>query len=404
MIAPRAGAATLLLLVACSSHVPTPARSLDEEWGFLDRQADVLKLESGTGALLVSPSLQGRVMTSALRRHGRGLGFVNRAVVEAPDPEEPFANYGGEDRFWIGPEGGPFALFFEGDAPRELEHWRVPEDLNRGAFEVVHADDAAVRMSRRMELRNARDSVFSLEVRRSVETLTGRQVEALFGALPADAEWVAFQTRNRVTHVGDEAWQRDSGLPCIWILGMFLPGERTRVIAPFRTDVAEAAAGRPVESSYFGEVPPDRLRYGSNFASFAADARLRSKIGVLRRRAVPVIGAWDPERRVLTVVHFGAVDASAPYVKETWPVDQEDPYDGDVANAYNHGGPEPFFELESSSPALALAPGESYEHIHTTLHLRTASSGALARFAGAALGVDWSEVVLVSGWQEGDGP
>ena len=28
----------------------------------------------------------------------------------------------------------------------------------------------------------------------------------------------------------------------------------------------------------------------------------------------------------------------------------------------------PFYELETSSPALALAPGESAEHVHRTLH------------------------------------
>jgi len=48
-----------------------------------------------------------------------------------------------------------------------------------------------------------------------------------------------------------------------------------------------------------------------------------------------------------------------------------------VVNSYNDGPPSPgakplgpFYELESSSPALALKPGESATHIHRTIHLQ----------------------------------
>jgi hypothetical protein len=44
-------------------------------------------------------------------------------------------------------------------------------------------------------------------------------------------------------------------------------------------------------------------------------------------------------------------------------------------NSYNDGPPEPgakplgpFYELETSSPALFLKPGESYTHTQTTVH------------------------------------
>ena len=30
----------------------------------------------------------------------------------------------------------------------------------------------------------------------------------------------------------------------------------------------------------------------------------------------------------------------------------------------------PFYELETSSPALALYPNESYTHVHRTIHLQ----------------------------------
>jgi hypothetical protein len=55
---------------------------------------------------------------------------------------------------------------------------------------------------------------------------------------------------------------------------------------------------------------------------------------------------------------------------------QKNPYGGDAANSYNDGplptGDQmgPFYELESSSPAAALKPGQTLRHVHRTLHLQ----------------------------------
>jgi hypothetical protein len=47
-----------------------------------------------------------------------------------------------------------------------------------------------------------------------------------------------------------------------------------------------------------------------------------------------------------------------------------------VINSYNDGPPAPgkpplgpFYELETSSPALDLSPGQRYTHVHRTFHL-----------------------------------
>jgi hypothetical protein len=48
-----------------------------------------------------------------------------------------------------------------------------------------------------------------------------------------------------------------------------------------------------------------------------------------------------------------------------------------VVNSYNDGPPAPgakplgpFYELETSSPAAALGPGESLRHVHRTFHFQ----------------------------------
>ena len=51
----------------------------------------------------------------------------------------------------------------------------------------------------------------------------------------------------------------------------------------------------------------------------------------------------------------------------------------------------PFFELESSSPAAALAPGKSLSHTHRTIHL-SGSEPALDGVARAMLGVSIADI------------
>ena len=50
-----------------------------------------------------------------------------------------------------------------------------------------------------------------------------------------------------------------------------------------------------------------------------------------------------------------------------------------------------FYEIESSSPAAALAPGESMRHVHTTLHV-VGEDAALDVMAVKTLGVSLTEL------------
>ena len=77
---------------------------------------------------------------------------------------------------------------------------------------------------------------------------------------------------------------------------------------------------------------------------------------------------------------------------------QPEPYKGDVVNSYNDGPPAPdkpplgpFYELETSSPAAALAPGGSLVHRHRTIHL-VGERSALDAVARRVLGVSLDEV------------
>jgi hypothetical protein len=100
---------------------------------------------------------------------------------------------------------------------------------------------------------------------------------------------------------------------------------------------------------------------------------------------------------VLTVVQYNKPAGVADYVNSMWQI-QDQPYRGDVVNSYNDGPTSPggkplgpFYELETSSPAAVLAPGESILHTHRTYHF-AGSAVQLDPIAQATLGVTIAQI------------
>jgi hypothetical protein len=154
----------------------------------------------------------------------------------------------------------------------------------------------------------------------------------------------------------------------------------------------EDQLGPIVNDAYFGAVPAERLRVERGVIYFRGDGAERGKIGVPRPRAKSVVGSYDPDRGVLTVVRFTLPSGATDYVNSMWEM-QSRPYAGDVVNSYNDGplGPGqpplgPFYELESSSPAAFLSADASIQHVHSTFHFE-GSRDALDAIARKMLGV-----------------
>jgi hypothetical protein len=159
----------------------------------------------------------------------------------------------------------------------------------------------------------------------------------------------------------------------------------------------ESELGVKVTSDYFGSIPPERLVVKDDVIYLSADGKFRSKIGINPKRSKGVVGSYDADNKVLTVVQFNVPAGVTDYVNSLWKL-QDNPYGGDASNCYNDGPPSPgakplgpFYELESSSPAAALAPGKSLSHIHRTMHLSGPES-ALDGVARATLGVSLADI------------
>ncbi len=112
-----------------------------------------------------------------------------------------------------------------------------------------------------------------------------------------DVKAVGYFTENNLTNTGQHEWTDSLGMPCIWILDMFPPSAATTVIIPYKKNSAE----NPVNTSYFGEIPPDRVKYPDSTLFFKADGRMRSKVGILPGAAKNRAGSYDADKKILTI-------------------------------------------------------------------------------------------------------
>jgi hypothetical protein len=392
---PAAGSASSSAAPVAASPPAPAAPTFADDVAFLRAHGEIEILEApGGGRIAVSPKYQGRVMTSAVAADGRSIGFLHRAFIEAGKTGTAFDNYGGEDRFWLGPEGGQFALYFPPGAPFSFDRWQTPAAFQEGAWPVVERSPQSLTMKRSMHVVNYAGTAFDLEVTRTVRLLSEADAKARLGMGPGEGvKLVAFETENRVTNTGKSAWTKDKGLLSMWILAMYNPSPDTNVVIPFAP-----GSGPIVNDRYFGKVPAERLvvREGAAGAEghlfFRCDGHYRSKIGVGPARATPSLGSYSESAGLLTVVQFDKPKDATDYVNSMWEK-QKEPFGGDVVNSYNDGPTEPgkaslggFYEIETSSPALALAPGASATHTHRTFHFVGGRAG-LDPIAEKALGV-----------------
>ncbi len=385
----------------------TPARApvtFDEDLAFLNAHGETLVLTDADGAkVALSPRYQGRVMTSAVAGSGRSLGWINRSFIEAGKTGTQFDNYGGEDRFWLGPEGGQFGLYFAPGKPFTFDEWQTPHELQEGAWTVADQKTDRIVFTRRMKLTNWSGIELAVAVERSARLVSRDEAKKLFGvALPSAKEglgYVAFETKNAITNDAKARWKKETGLPSIWILAMFAPAADARVVIPFETKVP--AGTEIVNDRYFGKVPPERLTVNEErgFLTFKCDGKVRGKIGLGPERAKNVLGSYSAEAKLLTVVHYDGPKKGAAYVNSMWEK-QNEPYKGDAVNSYNDGPPAPgkpplggFYEIETSSPAADPEKngGAPFVHTHRTFHF-VGEPAVLEPIARKVLGVSLADI------------
>ena len=359
---------------------------------------DLILLGDGSDAgaqIIILPAYQGRVMTSTADGNGgMSFGWINYDLIDSNKEEEHFHAFGGEERFWLGPEGGQFSIFFKKGDPFDFDHWYVPKAIDTEPFILVSSSKTEANFQREMNLKNYSGFEFNLRVNRHIRLLSKTEIPLLLGfPLSENLQVVGFESNNSITNTGNTPWTKENGLLSIWILSMFNAGNKTTIAVPYKQG-NENDLGKLVTDDYFGKVPVDRLKIKNGVIFLNADANYRSKIGISPKRALPILASFDQVNEVLTIAQFSLPEFPADYVNSLWEI-QENPFEGDVVNAYNDGfidGKQmgKFYELESSSPAATLNVGESMHHVHRTIHLK-GNSNELNEVTKTLLGIHLSE-------------
>lgn len=365
---------------------------------FLQKQDDkliVLGNDSGEARVIVSSKYQAKVFTStADGNNGLSFGWINYKAF-AGKPDAHMNAYGGENRFWLGPEGGKFSLFFKPDSPMVFAKWKTPASFDTEPWTVMSKTGQAVTMQKNMQLTNYRGTELEVSVKRSVKILTSAEISKNIKFIPdTSVKVVAYQTDNAITNNGKNEWTETTGMPCIWMLDMFKPSPATVIVIPFK-NAGGKTFSEIATTNYFGEIPAERLKHTDDILYFKADGMSRGKLGISPGYAKPVAGSYDPQKKVLTIITFD-LDTAAKYLNQEWNTSKPS-FSGDAVNAYNDGrlgdGSQmgPFYEIESVSPAAFLKPGQSLSHKHVVFHF-TGDEKKLDTIAQKLLGVALAEI------------
>ncbi len=344
---------------------------------FTKNKVNIIEIKDpGSNAkVLLVPGYQGRVMTSTTNgNEGASFGWINYSFIESGKQSSQFNPYGGEERLWLGPEGGPFSVYFKKDAEQVFPNWVVPKEIDTEAFDIVAQTTESVRFRKDFRLTNASGTEMKIGIERNVKILNREKTENVLNLKMDDSiSFVAYESENTLINKGQSAWTDKSGALSVWMLAMFNPSANGVVFIPFKKG-SETGLGKIVTDDYFGKVPFDRLIVSDGILFFKTDGKFRSKIGISPKRALPYCGSYDPDSHTLTILWYSPPEKPSVYVNSKWGP-QSDPLNGDVVNSYNDGPVEdgsimgPFYEIESSSPAALLSAGEKITHIQRIFHI-----------------------------------
>jgi hypothetical protein len=198
-------ALTAMTSIACSNS----GASFGDDIAFLKKHTELIVLsdKAGQAKVALAPAWQGRVMTSTTGGDaGQSFGWINRELIASGKIQPHMNAFGGEDRFWMGPEGGQFSIFFAKGKKFEFADWQTPAIFDTKPFNVLSkADDKAV-FGEEFSLTNYSGTVFHVGVEREVALLPPAKAwEHLEVKAAKDVSVVAYASNNKITNQGKEA-------------------------------------------------------------------------------------------------------------------------------------------------------------------------------------------------------
>ena len=367
-----------------------PVGSFGYDLNFLQKHDSILILKNRNAQIIVSAKYQAKVFTSTAEGlTGASFGWIHYKAFDGA-PDEHMNAYGGENRIWLGPEGGKFSLFFPKDSSMIFTNWKTPAAFDNEPWKIINKSDSLVFLQKNILLKNYAGTLLNISVERKINIINNIN-ELLKIENDTSIKSVGYATENTLINSGKNEWNEKTGMPCIWLLDMFNPSEKTTIVIPYKN----INNSKPATTDYFGEISQERIKYKNDLLFFKADGKMRGKLGIHPNAAKNKLGSYDALNKILTITFFDSV-SNGRYLNQEWKTNKP-PFSGDAVNAYNDGllatGGQlgPFYELESVSPAAFLKPGEKLIYHHNVFHF-TGPEKNLDAIAVKLLGVSLNTI------------
>lgn len=329
------------------------------------------------------------MLTSCSSSEEKGHGWINHSLIKSGLHQPHINAFGGEDRFWIGPEAGQFALFFKPGDKFVFENWQTPSCIDTEEFEVLAQNEESVTLRKKCSIKNYGNHTFEIEIIRRISIDSKDDIGSMLPGIDlSKVATVAYLSENKIFNTSEVPWKRASGLLNIWILGKFIPSKSAWAIIPTK-------GGAKVNQDYFEADIESRLIQSEKCVLFKVDGSLKSKIGIAPQDDRNQLASIDFDRNLLTIVQY-ETDKESSFLNSEWKI-QDHPFDGDVLNVYNDGpNPDgsilgPYYELETSSSSKELSQGEHISHIHKTFHF-SGEFNSLNAISQALLNIDLNTI------------
>lgn len=307
------------------------------------------------------------MLTSCTNENHEGFGWVNHKLIQSKKSQAHINAFGGEDRFWIGPEAGKFGIFFEPNQDQTFTNWQTPACIDSEPFKVVNTSNNRIELSHTAKFKNYQNFEFEIGINRLIQILSKEQIaSALNLEVNNQLNCVGFTSENTLENLSSSQWDKSTGLLNIWILGMFKPSNKGWALLPTQK-------GATINTNYFKSDFNNRLIETENLTLYKTDGNAKGKIGLSPNHDKNVVGSFDFEKNILTIVTY-ETNKEDVFLNSEWNFDAP-PYLGDVLNVYNDGKNEdgsilgPYYELETSSSSKELKKNERIYHKHSTFHL-----------------------------------
>ena len=291
----------------------------------------LIHIPCGDGNILVSNTLQGRVMAEI---KGTLIHRFEADLAENPDPDN-FNNLGGNS-LWPAPEGGDFAFNYppQGD-------WYVQEGINKKQNSVLEQGESFVVVGKTFELINRKGNTMQVTLRRRVE-----KAEAPDFGVAA----LKYHTSESLTLA--EPMALEDGVIAAWSLEQ-LPGAAG--IVGFGKCANGAENG--INTDFYGD-PLKRMSFKGEWFRFDLGGPNRLQIGVSSTAAPEFIGSFDPARGV-AVLRWTPVRKDGKYINFA-DNDQENGVfsAADQFSIFNGSEELDFHELETLAPMTLDAQGK----------------------------------------------